>query len=72
MACVQTFPDESGVTRIVGVRREQRGAARSERAVGIQLNRAHPEAAAVRAVDDSALQVLFEQRGLVPEHRVVA
>ena len=64
--------DQAGVVRIVGVRREQGGAARSQRAVGEHFDGANPQVPVVGVLDDSGLQVLVDQSRVVPEHRIVA
>ena len=55
--CALGRDDQPDVARIVGVRREQRGPARAERAVGEHFDGAHPQLSVVGFVDDSVVQL---------------
>ncbi len=65
--------DETAVRRVVAVRREQRGAARAERAVGVELDRAHGDPPARVERLRAAREPLARQRGVAAaEHHVIA
>ncbi len=63
---------QSGVAGIVAVGFQQCGAARAERAVDIEFDRANLQASIVRADDRSVREMRGDEIGIVGDHHVVA
>src|SRR5688572_6370134 len=63
---------QSGVSRIVRVFGEEGGAPRAQRTVGVRLDCADPDAAAVKSASRTALRIVGDVAGVVGDHYVVA